>query len=137
VGPVLAVVALAACGADDGDPAAAPVAGAFGGGPITAPPPTVDPEAGRELLVTAGCAACHGAQGEGGTGPTFVGLVGSERILADGRTVVADDDYLRRSILDPQADVVDGFFVPMPRLPVETDEVEQIVAYIRSLDGSG
>ncbi len=93
-----------------------------------------DPVArGKELAIANGCAACHGSDGQGGVGPTFVGLAGSTVELADGTTVVADTEYIRRSIIDPSADIRPGFNVNMPERSFEPGEVDLIVAWIESL----
>ena len=88
---------------------------------------------GRQVANTSGCASCHGADGSGGVGPAFVGLYGSEVKLADGSTVVADDEYLRRSITDPDAERVEGYAVKMPSTDLDADEIEAVLAYIREL----
>ena len=51
--------------------------------------------------------------------------------------MVADETYLRRALLEPQSDVVEGVVVPMPRLPLDDAEVDLLVAYIRSLVADG
>ena len=90
-------------------------------------------ESGRRIANTSGCASCHGADGSGGVGPTFIGLYGSQVTLAGGSTVVADDEYLRRSITDPEADLVDGYTVIMPTSGVSGDDLEAVLLYIREL----
>ena len=70
------------------------------------------------------------------TGPTWRGLFGSEVRLVDGRTVTADEEYLERSIVDPSAEVVDGYRPVMPtdlgeRLTEE--DIQALIAYLRSL----
>ena len=112
----LAIVCLAACGAD-GD---GPVLSAAG-------------EAGRDTMRTNGCASCHGANGQGGVGPAFQGLYGTEVELDDGTIVVADDEYLHRSITDPGAQIHAGYRVPMPPNNLTEAEVAQIIDYIREL----
>ena len=82
--------------------------------------------------MTEGCLTCHGPERAEGFGPSFDGLAGSERELEDGSAVIADADYLRRSIVDPQAEVVAGFEVPMPEASLSDDEVADIVAYLES-----
>jgi mono/diheme cytochrome c family protein/SAM-dependent methyltransferase len=119
--PVL-VAALAACGDD------APSAG--GGGDAD---PAV--ERGQALARTRGCSACHGADGQGGLGPAWTDLVGSTVTLDDGSTVVADDTYITRSIVDPTAQVVAGFSLAMPKTDLSDAEVADLVAYIDSLSG--
>jgi mono/diheme cytochrome c family protein len=90
-------------------------------------------ESGRRIANTSGCASCHGADGTGGVGPGFVGLYGSQVTLADGSTVVADDEYLRRSITDPEAELVEGYALKMPVTDLSADEIEDLLAYIREL----
>lgn len=80
-----------------------------------------------------GCAGCHGSKGEGGVGPKWVGLAGSEVELADGDRVVADDAYLRRAITDPTADKIAGYSMEMPQVDLSTEEVDDLVAYIKDL----
>jgi len=125
---------VGACGADSPDASGTVVS--------TAPdsdqsdPAPLDPvlvERGRELVASTGCAACHGADGGGGIGPSWAGLDGSDVKLVDGTTVVADESYLRRSILDPEADLVAGYGVVMPRNGLEPEQVDALVEFIKSL----
>jgi cytochrome c oxidase subunit 2 len=92
-------------------------------------------EQGAKLAEIQGCLSCHSVDGSSLVGPTWLGLFGSERSLEDGSTVVADDAYLRRSILEPEAQVVAGYPKIMPAayglLPVE--DIDAIVEYIKSL----
>lgn len=88
---------------------------------------------GRDLVRTRGCAACHGSNGDGGVGPPFVGLYLSEVPLQGGDTVVADRDYLVESIVDPSAELVEGYNLPMPRTDLSDAELDAIVAYIEAL----
>jgi mono/diheme cytochrome c family protein len=61
------------------------------------------------LYASLGCQGCHSLDGSPSSGPTFKGLFGSDRKLADGTTVKADDQYLLDAILDPDRQIVDGF----------------------------
>lgn len=113
-------LALAACGGGDD------------GGPSVSLAPTA--AEGRQLAIDSGCAGCHGKNGEGGVGPAWTGLAGSRVILSDGTTVVADDDYLRRSITDPLAQTPAGFTVRMPVNTLLTPaQIDVLVAYIKAL----
>jgi cytochrome c oxidase subunit II len=93
---------------------------------------------GRELLEKKGCLACHSIDGSKKIGPTLKGLFGSRVIVVEaGKEVVltADEAYLHRSIMDPQADIVKGF---PPVMPPQKDsltpkELEEIIEYIREL----
>lgn len=90
-------------------------------------------ERGKTTAIANGCASCHGSEGQGGVGPTWVGLAGSERELVDGSTVVADDAYLLRSILEPSVEEVVGYTLKMPTNGVSEAEAADIVAYIKEL----
>ena len=90
-------------------------------------------EQGREIARRSGCAACHGPDGSGAAGPSWVGLAGSTLELEDGTTLVADEAYLRRSITDPGAQVVAGYLAGMPENTLADTEVDAVVAYIQEL----
>jgi cytochrome c oxidase subunit II len=102
------------------------VAGCGGTGATTGSNPA-------ELAADVGCLACH-AETDTGVAPTLHGIWGSEVELADGRTVTVDEDYVRRSITDPTADVVAGYGPTMPRLPLDEAEVDMLVEWVRSLE---
>jgi cytochrome c oxidase subunit 2 len=120
---VAALVSLGvACGDDDGSTATD--GGATAGTAI---------ERGENISRSRGCAGCHGSDFDGGAGPTWVGLAGSEVVLADGSTVVADEAYLVRSIADPSADLREGYTLRMPANNLTDDEIADVVAYIESL----
>ena len=87
---------------------------------------------GAELFIEIGCQACHG-DADGEVAPTLVGVWGGEVALSDGRTVVADEAYVRKSITDPNADIVDGFEPRMPTFTLTDSELERLVDYVRSL----
>lgn len=93
--------------------------------------------AGQQLFQTLGCASCHGANGEGGRGPTLAGLLGRDTPLEGGQTVRADEAYIRESILNPGAKIVAGFQPIMPTFQgqVTEDQLLQLVAFIKSLPG--
>jgi len=81
----------------------------------------------------AGCSVCHGTTGQGGVGPSWVALAGSTVKLDDGSTVVADDAYIRESIVAPSAKKVTGYSTTMPPTQLNDDEVAALIAYIDSL----
>lgn len=93
---------------------------------------------GEVLAEEYGCTACHAKDREQLVGPGWGGIYGSEVRLADGSTVERDDAYLIESIVDPDARLVEGFEAgAMPSFAdmLEADQVEALVAYIRSLEG--
>ena len=91
--------------------------------------------AGREVAVRRACVACHTLDGQRHIGPTWKGLYGSERVLADGRHVFADDEYLTRSMMEPNADLVAGYPRVMPTYQgtLTAAETGALVELIRSL----
>jgi cytochrome c oxidase subunit 2 len=95
--------------------------------------------AGQQLYQTLGCASCHGANGEGGRGPTLAGAFGKMASLQSGQSVVVDEAYVRESILNPQAKIVAGFGPIMPTFQgqISEDQLMQLVAYIKSLQAPG
>jgi cytochrome c oxidase subunit 2 len=68
-------------------------------------------------------------------GPHLEGVYNSQVKLADGRTVTADDNYVRESILNPTAKVVAGYDPVMPTFQgqVTEEQLTQLIAYVRSL----
>ncbi len=90
-------------------------------------------ELGKYLFASKGCAVCHSVDGTKSTGPTLKGVFGKPVLLASGESVVADEAYVRESILQPNAKVVLGF--PPIQPPYELPEVEiaGLVAYVESL----
>lgn len=87
---------------------------------------------GEELAAEVGCLACH-TDRDTGTAPTLQGIWSTEVQLADGRTVTVDEEYVRSSISNPEGDIVDGYNPIMPTLPLEDDEVDRLVEWVRSL----
>lgn len=115
-----APIGLAACGADGAELADLGLSDAG--------------VAGQELATDKGCGSCHGVNGEGTqAAPAFQGLFGSTVELKDGTRVVADEAYLRESILEPNAKRVDGFQIPMPQVNLSDEELDAIVTYITEL----
>jgi cytochrome c oxidase subunit 2 len=95
--------------------------------------------AGQQLFQTLGCVSCHGANGEGGRGPTLAGIFGKMTQLQNGESVRVDEVYVRESILNPQAKIVAGFGPIMPTFQgqISEDQLLQLVAYIKSMQATG
>jgi cytochrome c oxidase subunit 2 len=91
---------------------------------------------GRQLFVRLGCAGCHFEKGHR-RAPDLAGVYGSYVELADGRTVRADEAYLRDSILQPKRDIVAGYTPIMPSFEgtVSEDQIFELVAFIKSYAG--
>jgi cytochrome c oxidase subunit II len=91
-------------------------------------------ERGAQLFTQLACVTCHLAEG-GGRGPSLVGLFGSTVTLDNGTTVVADESYLRESILTSQAKTVAGYQQLMPTFQglVNENDVASLIEYIKSM----
>jgi cytochrome c oxidase subunit 2 len=95
-------------------------------------------EKGKGLVSTKGCVACHSADGTKLVGPSYKGLYGrEEKVVEGGKTITikADDNYLRESIENPTAKVVEGYPPSMPPYKglVNEEELAAIIEYIKSL----
>jgi cytochrome c oxidase subunit 2 len=88
-----------------------------------------------QLLIVKRCGGCHTVDGSANIGPTLKGVYEHEVPLADGRTIVADDDYIRESILTPRAKVVRGFEPVMPTFKGQLNdrEITAIIEYLKTL----
>jgi cytochrome c oxidase subunit 2 len=102
----------------------------------TTPGPDLDLVArGRDVASRRGCLNCHTLDGQPHIGPSFAGLYHSIVPLQNAPNVDADDAYLTRSMMDPEADVVAGYKPVMPtyRGILEEPEVAALVELIKSL----
>jgi cytochrome c oxidase subunit 2 len=93
---------------------------------------------GAALMKSKGCVACHSTDGSVLIGPSYKGLYGHTVTVMTGgkeRTIKVDDDYIRRSILDPGADIVKGFqpLMPPQQGVVDDKQIKALTAYIKSL----
>lgn len=90
---------------------------------------------GNRLFTELKCDTCHRPDGAG-RGPSLEGIFGRTVTLKDGQTVIADDTYVRESILRPGARIVSGYEPVMPvfegRLTAE--QVNGLVTYLRTLE---
>ena len=96
---------------------------------------------GETLFSQFACMSCHTTNGQKMSGPPLNGVYGHEVTLTSGETITADADYLRRSILEPDAQVVEGYPGGLMSAVVsglkpqieEGDNLDALVAYIASL----
>lgn len=103
-----------------------------------------DPEAepmevaGSKLFAKKGCGNCHTDKNTE-RAPTLNGLVGSTRSFTDGSTIVADDNYVRESILDSEKQLVQGYTNTMIsyKSSLTEEQVLQLMAYIKSKQSAG
>lgn len=98
---------------------------------------SADPvERGNAWAQQFGCLACHTTDGSEGVGPTWQGVFGEQVTLSDGSTVTADEAYLRESIRDPGAKIVQGYQNIMPpdiAKDMSEEQVNDVIAFIESL----
>jgi cytochrome c oxidase subunit 2 len=89
--------------------------------------------AGARLFQEQRCNTCHMTNGL--MAPVLAGVFGSQVALQSGETVTADENYLRESIMTPQAKVVKGYQPNMPTFQgqISEDMILQLIAYIKSL----
>ncbi|RMF91466.1 MAG: cytochrome c oxidase subunit II [Nitrospinota bacterium] len=93
-------------------------------------------EEGKKTAQQFGCLGCHSIDGSRLVGPSWKGLFGRKTTLQDGTTLQADEEYIRRSILEPDAQVVQGFPNVMPKTfkdQLSPEQLQAIIAYIKSL----
>jgi mono/diheme cytochrome c family protein len=88
-------------------------------------------EQGAALYKSKGCNACHSLDGTKVVGPSFKGVYGSKHNTDKGEVTV-DDAYLRESMLEPNAKIVEGYPPAMPPLPLTDDEVNALIAFIKA-----
>lgn len=81
------------------------------------------------------CFACHTVDGSTKVGPSFKGIFGETHNFTDGSTAVVDENYVRDSILNPQARVRQGFPPSMPSFQgqLSDKEIMGVIEYIKSL----
>ena len=90
-------------------------------------------ERGKQLFVQWGCQTCHSTDGSKLAGPSFKGLFGKDEELADGSKVKVDENYIRESILNPNAKVVKGFPPVMPVFQgqLKDPQIDALIAFIK------
>ena len=93
-------------------------------------------ERGEQLYKQSGCNACHSVDGSTGVGPSWKGLVGHKVALQDSEVIRADENYIRESILEPQAKIVNGYQPVMPSYKgiLSDDDISALIAYMKTLN---
>lgn len=94
---------------------------------------------GKRIMQNIGCFACHTLNGTKLVGPSFKGIWGIQRSVATGeekRQVLVDEEYIKTSIYDPNADVVDGFGKGLMfsyEGQLSEDDISNIVEYLKTV----
>jgi cytochrome c oxidase subunit II len=93
--------------------------------------------AGEKLFTQLACVTCH-VKDNTGRGPVLEGLLGKQVHMQTGEVLVADENYVRESILNPGARVVAGYQPVMPTFQGQISEegLLQLIAYIKSLSAA-
>ncbi len=94
----------------------------------------VEEATGEQLFQQLGCAGCHVTEGTG-VGPSLEGIFGEPVRLEGGETVIADENYIRESILFPNRRIVEGYEPVMPSYQgqVTEEQILLLIEYIQSL----
>ena len=94
---------------------------------------------GRRLMEINGCIACHSSDGSKLVGPSYKGVYGSKVIVeTDGkeREIIADDEYIKRSIYEPNADIVKGYAKGQMisyKSQLSDEDIVKIIEYLKTL----
>ncbi len=94
---------------------------------------------GKKIMQNIGCFACHSIDGSKLVGPSFKNIWGETQTVVTGgdkREITVDEEYVRRSIYDPNADVVDGFnkgLMVSYEGQLSDDDIDQIIEYLKTL----
>ena len=94
---------------------------------------------GKRIMQNIGCFACHTIDGTKLVGPSFKGIWGSDHTVVTGsdkRQVLVDEEYIKSSIYDPNADVVDGFSKGLMlsyQGQLSEDDIVNITEYLKTL----
>ncbi len=88
---------------------------------------------GKVLYESRGCVTCHSLDGSRGQGPSWKGIYGDEHKMTDGRAMKVDENYIRTSILQPQAMIVQGYEGIMPTYQglLRDREITALIAFIK------
>ncbi|HVZ31273.1 MAG TPA: cytochrome c oxidase subunit II [Polyangiaceae bacterium] len=89
---------------------------------------------GAELYKKNACNTCHTTDGAALVGPSFKGVFGKHEEFEDGSSLTVDENYIRQSVLQPQAKIVKGFAgKTMPTFVLKDWKIDALIAYIKSL----
>jgi cytochrome c oxidase subunit 2 len=96
-------------------------------------------EVGELLYNQQGCKACHSLDGSPLVGPSLKNVYGFEFLTTTGQTVLVDEAYIKESILDPNASVIDGFQPVMTPYAgkLGDKEIEAITEFLKTISERG
>jgi cytochrome c oxidase subunit 2 len=95
---------------------------------------------GLTIMKFQGCMACHSTDGSKIVGPTYLDLFGKQQVVTrDGAdvTITADEEYIKRSILDPNAEIVKGYpkgLMQSYKGKISDADLAKIIEYLKSLN---
>ncbi len=96
--------------------------------------------AGFVIMKTQGCNACHSSDGSKIIGPSYLGLWGKQHIVVrDGQDVLVtvDSAYIRKSIYEPNAEIVKGYQKGLMQSydkVISEDDISKIIDYLKTLE---
>jgi cytochrome c oxidase subunit II len=93
-------------------------------------------ELGAKAFKSKACQTCHNVDGTAAIGPALNGIFGKQERMADGQMITVDENYLRESMLNPAAKVVNGYQAIMPSYQglLKDREIDALIEYIKSLN---
>lgn len=95
---------------------------------------------GLSIMRTQGCLACHSSDGTKIVGPTYLNLFGKQEVVTRNGadvTITVDSTYIKRSIFDPNADIVKGYpkgLMQSYKGKISDADIEKIIVYLKSLN---
>ena len=96
---------------------------------------------GLAIMKTRGCNACHSSDGTKIVGPSYLKLYGEQQVvIKDGKevTMTVDDEYIKRSIMDPNSEIVKGYpkgLMQSYKGTISDSDIAKIIEYLKTLDG--
>jgi cytochrome c oxidase subunit 2 len=91
---------------------------------------------GQKLYNEKGCVACHSIDGSLKVGPSWKGIYGKSEVMSDGSKVDVDENYIRESILNPNAKIVKSFssgVMPSFQGQMTEEQLNAIIEFIKGL----
>lgn len=95
---------------------------------------------GLRIMINQGCNACHSSDGTKIVGPTYLNLYGEKQVvIKDGKefTVTVDDEYIKRAVLDPNAEIAKGYpknLMQSYKTTLTDADIAKIIEYLKSLN---